>query len=552
MGDSCKWTNDSQHILLEWFDAIHDSPSQVYRLALPFCPSSAWLHKCYATELSQEVRVIKGLLAEWGSCSRTVTLANPETLGSWENTIVVGLRFGDIITLDGITGTQTAILSGHTAHVSSFAFTSDGVSLVSGSDDCTIKFWDVQTGGVVKTFRGHREAVLSVSISADYTMIVSASLDRTIRLWDVQTVKSYRIIRLRGSGDHVRFSPMNPQHLLVETEFKASVWDIDGHQIKPGRGGAWVAFSLDGAQFVSYKDNNLVVQNTDSGAMIAKFQMINSPACRPCFSPDGRLIAAAAGRTAYIWDITSSDPQPINIFAEHPTKLTSLEFSSPSSLITCGDNSVRFWQIGAVQTDPVVADPESTPPPPARIESVTLQTKDGVAISSDSNGVVSTWDLSTGLCKASFRTPARATKWINARLINSRLISVWHKGQKMCIWGEGDGEPQIMDAVLDGVEDFRISGDGSKVFYLCWRSIQARSILTGEVVGEVALKLSNLRRFLSVDGSKVWVHSPFSVSCTRHFSPFLHTHFLLLYPLYFKTLHFSIHATTKEQRQRQQ
>jgi WD40 repeat protein len=53
------------------------------------------------------------------------------------------------------------------------AFSSDGTSLVSGSDDCTVKLWDVQTGGTVKTFFGHTELVLSVSISADYTIIAS-------------------------------------------------------------------------------------------------------------------------------------------------------------------------------------------------------------------------------------------------------------------------------------------------------------------------------------------------------------------------------------------
>jgi len=62
----------------------------------------------------------------------------------------------------------------------------DGTLLVSGSRDDTVKLWDVQTGGVIKTFRGHTDCVLSVAISADCTMIISGSSDKTIHLWDIQ------------------------------------------------------------------------------------------------------------------------------------------------------------------------------------------------------------------------------------------------------------------------------------------------------------------------------------------------------------------------------
>ena len=112
MGASCKWINDGQNLLLEQFDAIHDSPSQIYHSALPFSPPSSWLCRCYDTELSQEVKIIKRLPAEWGICSRTGTLSDrPQVLTCWGGTIVVSLESEGIIILDGITGSQVAILS---------------------------------------------------------------------------------------------------------------------------------------------------------------------------------------------------------------------------------------------------------------------------------------------------------------------------------------------------------------------------------------------------------------------------------------------------------
>jgi hypothetical protein len=110
-----KWTNDSQRFLLEHFDTIKNSPSHIYHSALPFSPSSSWLHKCYSTEISLTVKVVKGLPAEWGMCSRTVLLTaghKPSHAGKHYCSWVSEHR--DIIILDAITGSQTAVLSGHT------------------------------------------------------------------------------------------------------------------------------------------------------------------------------------------------------------------------------------------------------------------------------------------------------------------------------------------------------------------------------------------------------------------------------------------------------
>ena len=510
-GYSCKWVNDSQRFLLEWFDAINNCPSQVYHLALPFCPPSSWLYKCYAVELSKEVKVVKGLPVEWGMCSRTVTLNyTPLAVTCWKDTIAVSLESGDIVVLDGNTGSQIAILSEHTGRLRSLAFSPDGTSLASGSDDKTIKLWDVQTGGAIKIFHGHTDWVLSVSVSADCTMIASGSSDMTIRLWNIQTEECQLIIKQHDSVFRVWFSPTNSQHFISASGGKVQQWDISGHQINPVHNGSYIAFSLDGTQFVLIHGETIEVRNSESGAIVVRFQMA-SGLHHCCFSPNGRLIAAAANSTAYIWDITSSDPHPIKAFIGHTELITSLVFSSSPSLISSSlGHSVKFWQIGDLSTDTAVPDPESTPLTSAPIKSITLQAKDGVVISRDSDGVVRTWEISTGLCKASFQTPAKNYCLGDVRLVNTRLISAWEEGMKIHIWDVEKGELQTVDSTQGIIYDVKISGDGSKVFGLYSETIQAWSILTGEVVGKVQREVSQHRKFLAVDGSRVWVNSPLS------------------------------------------
>ena len=226
-GSSCKWVNDSQRLLLEYFDIIHDSPSQIYHSALPFSPSSSWLHDCYNVELSQEVRVVKGLPAEWGECFRTVALGTSSwTTVCWKNLIAVGCYTGSITVLDRVTGSQTAVFSGHTGGVKSLASSSDGTLLVSGGSDRTIKLWDTQTGGVVKTFTGHTRNVRSVSISENSDMIASGSDDTTIRLWDIQIGECCHVLGQQGWVYYVRFSPSDSQCLISTSGGKLQQWEI--------------------------------------------------------------------------------------------------------------------------------------------------------------------------------------------------------------------------------------------------------------------------------------------------------------------------------------
>jgi len=457
-----------------------------------------------------------GLPAEWGMCSRTVLLDDyPLPLSYWKNTIAVGLMNGDIVIFNAITGSQTAVFSGHTYYITSLIFSSDGISLVSGSYDNTVKLWDVQTGGVVKTFSGHTHSVQSVSISADCTMIVSGSKDKTICLWDIQTGECQYVIEQKEPVQHVCFSPTDTQYLLSVNDGKIWQWDTSGHQILPTYDGFYVSFSPDGTQFVLCSGAVITVQNTDSKAIVAEFHMANNKTSFCYFSPDGRLVAVAAGDTAYIWDITGSDPHLVETFIGHTRIISSIAFSSPSSLISAShDQSIKFWQIGVSSTDPAKTDQKSTYLTSAPIKSITLQAKDGIVILIDWDGVVRIWDISTGICKKSFKSPAKASCYSDVQLIDGRLVFVWLADEKIYVWDPEKGEVlKTVDAPRNipmtseyQHEDLRISKDGSRIFYLCYGTIKAWSIQTGEVVGADGGGWIRSQPTLTVDGTQVWVY----------------------------------------------
>ena len=503
-GTSCKWTHDSQRFLLEYFDLISNSPSHIYHSALPLSPSSSWLHKCYATYLSQEVKVVKGLPAEWGTCSHTVTLdAAPLALVCWKDTIALGLESNYIIVLNAITGGQVAVLSGHSSWVTSVTVSVDGTFLVSGSDDATAKLWDIQTGGVIKTY-DHSGGVYSVSISPDSTTLASGCWDGPIHLWGVWTGVCFHVIHGHNNRvNSVSFSPVNSQHLIsASRDHSVKQWDINGSQIGLTHEGDGVTFSLDGTHFVSWRNQVATIHNSESGVVVTELQVPSGKILCCCFSPNGEQMAAGAGYTIYIWDTICSDPHLFKTLVGHIGDIRALAFSS-FIISVSEDRSVKFWQIGTSSADPVTTATIPTPATSAPIRSVSLQAKKGIAISTDLDGVVKTWDILTGLCKASFQTPAEG--WArDAQLIDGRLIFVWYAEGKIHIWNtEKDELLQTVDTpTLHGL---RISGDGSKVFGETQESIQSWSMQTGKAVGEVKLKGSNWRLDpLCADGSRIW------------------------------------------------
>ncbi|NET02154.1 MAG: WD40 repeat domain-containing protein [Sphaerospermopsis sp. SIO1G1] len=82
---------------------------------------------------------------------------------------------------------QIYTFNGHSHIVNSLVMTTNRQYLISGSQDKTVRVWNLETGELIHTLSSHREGVYTVALSSDQQIIASGSADKTIKLWHLQT-----------------------------------------------------------------------------------------------------------------------------------------------------------------------------------------------------------------------------------------------------------------------------------------------------------------------------------------------------------------------------
>jgi WD40 repeat protein len=116
---------------------------------------------------------------------------------------------------------------GHTDDVNSVKFTFNGLQIVSGSSDGTVKLWDASTGEYLRTLQGHSDKVYSVALSSDGIHIVSASQDTTIWIWDLINCKHLKTLHGHSTAVYTAaFSPTNEVIASASSDGHVRLWNV--------------------------------------------------------------------------------------------------------------------------------------------------------------------------------------------------------------------------------------------------------------------------------------------------------------------------------------
>lgn len=111
--------------------------------------------------------------------------------GNLGDALVFGFADGTL-RLASFTDVSGKRFSGHTAPVSAVNFVDPNI-FVSGSEDTTIRLWNIATGRCFRVLEGHTGAVRAVAPSKEADRVITAGDDQQIRLWDLSTGMCFRV-----------------------------------------------------------------------------------------------------------------------------------------------------------------------------------------------------------------------------------------------------------------------------------------------------------------------------------------------------------------------
>ncbi|MEZ4866010.1 MAG: BTAD domain-containing putative transcriptional regulator [Caldilineaceae bacterium] len=345
---------------------------------------------------------------------------------------------------DVATGQIQCTLRGHTSRIRCVAYRPDGVTVASGGYDNTIRLWALPTEArgasagdpaaselPCRVLSGHTDAIQSLAFSPDGQLLVSGSDDSTVRLWDLAagptTGIAGTVLYAGRSGrtarvSSVAFGPHGPTHplLLASASGDQSIrlWTVTPHQTHSASGS--MAETTTDDSFATLQRHNVrlcaVLQEPVAGNRVIAFRPYRE-GVRPLLASGGYdgairlwdlmpIFTATATPTSALDERALTDQiQVWRILRLASGRVRCLAFSPDGQTLVSGgtDRNVYLWDVASGEVRQTLVGHEDW------VLAVAFQPYSDPAqqmlATSSADETIKLWDLQRGVCLRTLRPP---------------------------------------------------------------------------------------------------------------------------------------------------
>ncbi|HCF27228.1 MAG TPA: hypothetical protein DEV81_08500 [Cyanobacteria bacterium UBA11049] len=242
-------------------------------------------------------------------------------------------------------------LTEHTDRITAVAISPDGQTLVSGSNDKTIKIWQLNTGKLIRSFKGDSGAISSVAISADGNFLAAGSHDTpksNVKVWNLKT--GNLIHTLLGHHKPVNSIAISPDaQILASASNKIKIWHLHkGDRLCT----LWHSYTVNSAAISpdssilasGSSDSKIRLWNPLSGELLRTLTGHSDEVKSVAISPDGQtLISGSADTRIKIWRLSTG--KLLHTLTGHSAQVNSVAISPDGETLISGsaDTSIKIW-----------------------------------------------------------------------------------------------------------------------------------------------------------------------------------------------------------------
>jgi WD40 repeat protein len=418
---------------------------------------------------------------------------------------------GFVKVFDAASGAERFCITGHHGPVRSIAYSPDGLTLASGSDDGMVKLWDATSGKLVRAVADRDSSismVCAVGFSPDGKRLAGAVLeDATVRIWEVATRRHLCVLKGHsGNVTRLRFSPDGQRLATASEDQTVKVWNADTGEelltlVGHVDGVTGVAFSPDGARLVSAGyDKTVRVWDSATGVLCFTVKGHLGPVTDVAYCPDGQRIATASlDDTIKLW--SAKGGHAVEAFRPAGGTLIRLVFS-PDGRHMAGGCGHRPGE--AVVLDAATAKEIRLLKGHEKQIAALAYAPDGKCLASFSmDHTVRVWDLATGQALHTLPLGGKAPDGIDARALayspDGKRLAAAASSATVRVWDAGTG--QVLLDLHDSAASVAFSPDARQLALAGRSGLKVCDAATGKeaytVKGEFDLVL------FSPDGSRL-------------------------------------------------